>query len=75
MRSLLDAPDVGLRRGDAIVAYAEALKEIAAGAPGADSGALLTDALAAVDAADPAGVDPGLSEIRGLIVALEGLLR
>jgi len=45
----------------AIIAYAEALKDPSAAAQ------LLVDAQSAVDAADPAGTDPELTEIEGLI--------
>lgn len=67
---LIDAPDVGLARGDAIVAYAEALKDAGEhkrkGNVG-DAREALQDALDKVEQADPQGDDPGLSEIATLL--------
>jgi Ca-activated chloride channel family protein len=56
--------DAQLRRGLAIVAYADALKK---GQSCDKRKALVADALAAADAADPNKSDDALVEIRGLV--------
>jgi len=63
MADLLEQPDVGLARGDAIVAWAEALADIATGISRAETNALLDDVVAACAQADPDGTDPALTEI------------
>ncbi len=60
--ALLGATPKYLPKGDAIVAYAEALK-----LDGSAAHAKLTEAKALAEAADPAGTDPELTEIRTLI--------
>lgn len=62
---LLGGADAQLKKGRAIVAYAKALSE--AQAPGADPKALIDEAIAAADAADPAKSDAELNEIRLLL--------
>jgi Ca-activated chloride channel family protein len=58
---LLAATPAYLAKGAAIIAYAEALKNPA------EAKSRLAAAQKAVEAADPAGTDPELSEIKGLI--------
>ncbi len=64
--ALLDAESPYLKKGYAIVAYAEALK---AGA----NHQVLRDVAALVDAANPHGTDPELNEIRALIAQIAGV--
>ncbi len=66
--ALLARPDVGLARGDAIVAYAEALKVASDVGPGPEARAALEEALSAVIEANPEATDPALGEIERLIV-------
>jgi Ca-activated chloride channel family protein len=70
MASLFSGADAELRRGRAIVAYAEALKGVSK-VPAAQRRALLDKAILAVDQADPAKTDPDLIEIRSLLVTYE----
>ncbi len=67
MSELLAGQDAELRRGRAIVAYAEALKAVGRTGSRAERAALLDKAAAVVDEADPGRSDPELGEIRGLI--------
>ncbi|MDB4927916.1 MAG: hypothetical protein JWM10_400 [Myxococcaceae bacterium] len=72
VRQLLAGGDAALRRGSAIVAWAEALKHIAERPT--DAGALLDAAEHTVRAATN-GADPALDEILGLITAYRAVTR
>ena len=72
MATLFTGADAELRRGRAIVAYAEALKAVAKSTvPASGRRALLDKAILAVDQADPGNTDPDLKEIRALLVTYE----
>jgi len=66
---LLARPDVGFARGNAIVAYAEALKQAGDLGGGAEAIAVLEEARTTVRAANPGGTDPALTEIESLLDA------
>ena len=72
MGEMLEAPDVGLRRGDTIVAWAEALADLSGGVRGPDAIALLDDVIAQCAAADPEGSDAAMLEIARLAGVLRG---
>ncbi|MDH5490491.1 MAG: VWA domain-containing protein, partial [Myxococcales bacterium] len=66
--ALLSQPDIGLRRGDAIVAYAEFLKQAPSLAP-AEGLAAREGALSMLREALAAGPDADLEEIESLLLA------
>jgi hypothetical protein len=65
---MLEGSDAQLKKGSAIVAYAEALKAAPALLP-LDARQKLSDALALAQAANPNGTDPELNEIAKLVTA------
>ena len=66
LAALFDGGDQQLRRGRAIVAYAEALRAIPSLVP-SEQQAVIDDAIAAVQLADPDASDPALEEIESLL--------
>ncbi len=65
---LLAGQDTALKRGRAIVAYAEALKLVPSQTE-AQRQQTIDAAVAVVSDADPNGSDPAMSEIKGLLIA------
>lgn len=72
--ALLAGADAELRRGRAIVAYAEALKAAGRATSPTDRGRILDAAVAVVDGADPGRTDPELVEIRELLLRYKGIV-
>jgi Ca-activated chloride channel family protein len=64
---LLAGANVQLKKGTAIVAYADALKATAIGAPTSEVQRLIDVAIAKADAANAGGLDAELTEIAGLL--------
>ncbi len=73
LSELLEAPAPQLAKGSAIFAYAMALRK-AQGLSTLDAKKLIADTLAAVDAANPGGADPELTEIATLLKKYDSLL-